>query len=341
MADDKDDELHRRVAQRVDRIKVAVDELTNAVRVLSSADHPQRPPRSTVPDPIDEREGSYSRILANNDRGVIKEIESLGSMAIIIVGLNGMGCAIAETFCRSGIGKIYLVDDDPRQVQAEDLSQLFYLPQNVGYERIAEVETNLRLIDESVDIEGVRLDAKNAGEWHAWGGTHPRPSTHALRMAFLAVTDTAIIRNVNEICLELNVPLIAIKPGNDGLSGHIVTSIRSETPCLLCYKAPGVTAPRTSDVHIRSRSMPPVLVAPVQPMPMMEGILAGFAGHAALKRLLGFGTFASCMNYRNLMEEATPTFETDASVFCVSRLCRKFNSNLRPETSPAKSMPTI
>ncbi|KDO18041.1 hypothetical protein SPRG_16553, partial [Saprolegnia parasitica CBS 223.65] len=195
MADDKDDELHRRVAQRVDRIKVAVDELTNAVRVLSSADHPQRPPRSIVPDPIDERGGAYSRILANNDRGVIKEIESLSSMAILIVGLNGMGCAIAETFCRSGIGKIYLVDDDPRHVQQDDLSQLFYLPQNVGYERIAEVETNLRLINENVDIEGLRLDAKDAGEWHVWGSTQLRPSTLALRMVFLTVTDTAITRN--------------------------------------------------------------------------------------------------------------------------------------------------
>ncbi|OQR97134.1 ubiquitin-like modifier-activating enzyme 5-like [Achlya hypogyna] len=280
----EDDELHRGVARRVDRVRVSVQDLASAVRLISSAEHPQRPPLAPS-DPMDERGGPYSRILSNNDRGIIKNIEILSTMAIMVVGLNGMGCTIAETYCRSGIGKVYLLDN-AGPVAADDLERLFFLPENVGYDRVAEVETSLRLVNSHVALEAVQLDPANALDCHEWGDRLVAAQAIAeapvpLRAVFLCTSDSAIVRNINELCLAMDVPLIAVTPAPDGLSGQVLASVRGKTPCLLCHKPPAATSPSSSESQRKSTM--PIVSAPLLPLPTVEGILAGFAAHAALK----------------------------------------------------------
>ncbi|OQS07420.1 NAD/FAD dependent dehydrogenase [Thraustotheca clavata] len=278
---EQDDQLQNRIARRVDRVRVLVQELTHAVRVISTSEHPQRP---HVHNSISsERDGPYSRIIANNDRGVINDIERLNSMAIMVVGLNSIGCMIAETFCRSGIEKIF-ISHEPGNVSQDDLQGMFFDRDNIGYDRIAEVENNLLHINHNIEIEQLRFNLHSPEEYQEIAREFEENNVH---LAFLCLNDAMIVRNMNELCLERNIPLIMVRPGHDGLSGRILTSIRGQTPCLLC--AMPSLAPPTSAQESRKKNQ--LFPSHSLALPMIDSILAGFASQNALKYLniLQFG----------------------------------------------------
>ncbi|ETV91920.1 hypothetical protein H310_13708 [Aphanomyces invadans] len=327
-----EDLLHAQVAQRVDRLRMSLVGLAanalRAVRVLKTCEHPHRPDVDS--GLLNEREGPQSRMLANNDRGVIKDVERLQGMSILVVGLNGMGCMIAETYCRSGIGTIFLCDNS--NVFKADLGRMFFRPDSVGYTRMGEVESMLHAINHDVHVEQLHVDFFDA----AWcrrlnvvlrpAQRPTRPSTSPFAeglftttppplVVFLCVDEVHVTKCLNEWALETNVPLVHAKMGPDGLSGTVVTSIRGKMRCLLCYQPATPSSSQSSQRSLRSDSIStpsssaqlhkkalPILPASSPCLPMFESIVASIAAHNALKHMLGFGTVSPFLQYCGLQE---------------------------------------
>ncbi|RHY67814.1 hypothetical protein DYB26_005631 [Aphanomyces astaci] len=300
MRDEKshDDSLHEQVAQRVNRLRMSVKELSHgtltqilvlllkfieAVRVLKSCEHPMRPDVDS--GLLDEREGPLSRMLSNNDRGVVKEVERLQDI---------------------GIGAIYLCDNS--NVFKADLGRMFFRPDNVGYTRMGEVESALHAINHDVHVEQVHIDCFESCRGLDTTLLHrppsrqplpPRPPSSPLPtsppplLMFLCVEDLVLTSNVNEWALENNVPLVHATMGPDGLSGLVVTSIRGKTRCLNCYQSSPASlsssqSPRRTSLdstfatpHVKK--VLPILPASSPCLPMFESIVAGIAAHNALK----------------------------------------------------------
>ncbi|KAF0689430.1 Aste57867_19136 [Aphanomyces stellatus] len=339
-----EDTLHEHVAQRVDRLRLSVTELIHgthsnvvvdlriaAARILKGSDHPLRP--DPTGGPLEDREGPQSRMMANNDRGVIKDVDRLQDMSIVVVGLNGMGCMIAETFCRSGIGKIYLCDNTA--VFKADLGRMFFQPEHVGFSRMGELDNALRLINHTVLVEQLHVDLFDTDECNELKDSlfHTPTKPH---LVFLCVDDPPLTGYFNALGLECDVPVVHATMGYEGLSGHVVTSIRGKTRCLVCYRTPMLVLPRRSlpETNAPAKRALPVLPASSPALPMFESIVAGIAAHNALKHLLGFGTVSPYIRYSGLDE----TFETEPSVArgaprtppvtCSSALCRQYNDAL-------------
>ncbi|KAH9116090.1 hypothetical protein AeMF1_009954 [Aphanomyces euteiches] len=226
MAEPNDD--HVVVAQCVDRVRLAVDELAHAMRVLNSSRHVQRP--DATDDLLDERQGPQSRMLANNDRGVLQDVERLGSMSIVVLGLNGIGCMIAETFCRSGIGSITVCDNTT--VFPADLGRSFYRPDDVGSTRVDRVQAILAAINHSVVVQKLHVDlVDRSREFEA--ALFAQPQTPPPNVIFVTVDDLHVVQYLNTLSLSHEIALVHVCMAPNGLSGTVLTSVPRRTPCLL------------------------------------------------------------------------------------------------------------
>jgi len=80
-----------------------------------------------------------------------KRLEELKSSHVLIVGLGGVGAYAAEMLCRSGIGKLTIVDADT--VHSSNINrQLPALHSTIGQSKAALLETRLKDINPDVHI---------------------------------------------------------------------------------------------------------------------------------------------------------------------------------------------
>ncbi|RQM22306.1 hypothetical protein B5M09_008918 [Aphanomyces astaci] len=288
------------------QILVLLLKFIEAVRVLKSCEHPMRPDVDS--GLLDEREGPLSRMLSNNDRGVVKEVEVLRSCKVQCISLRlYIACSASKTCpLLSGIGAIYLCDNS--NVFKADLGRMFFRPDNVGYTRMGEVESALHAINHDVHVEQVHIDCFESCRGLDTTLLHrppsrqplpPRPPTSPLPtsppplLMFLCVEDLVLTSNVNEWALENNVPLVHATMGPDGLSGLVVTSIRGKTRCLNCYQSSPASSSSSQSPRRTSldstfatplvKKVLPILPASSPCLPMFESIVAGIAAHNALK----------------------------------------------------------
>ncbi|CAF4233160.1 unnamed protein product, partial [Rotaria socialis] len=76
----------------------------------------------------------YSRLMALQRMGIVKDYERIRDFSVMIVGVGGVGSVAAEMLTRCGIGKLLLYDYD--KVELANMNRLFYQPHQAGLSKV-------------------------------------------------------------------------------------------------------------------------------------------------------------------------------------------------------------
>lgn len=81
-----------------------------------------------------------------------KNQKIISRTAIVIAGVGGLGCAVAETLTRAGISKLILIDNDV--VEASNLNRQILFDQNdIGKPKVQIAKLKLQMINPELEIE--------------------------------------------------------------------------------------------------------------------------------------------------------------------------------------------
>lgn len=72
----------------------------------------------------------YSRLMALQRMGIVKNYEAIRSKTVAIVGMGGVGSVAAEMLTRCGIGRLLMYDYD--SVELANMNRLFFRPDQCG-----------------------------------------------------------------------------------------------------------------------------------------------------------------------------------------------------------------
>ena len=75
----------------------------------------------------------YSRLMALNTLGVVKNYERVREFSVAIVGIGGVGVSVCEMLTRCGVGKIILYDFDT--IELANMNKMFYRPEQAGWNK--------------------------------------------------------------------------------------------------------------------------------------------------------------------------------------------------------------
>ncbi|WP_417437365.1 HesA/MoeB/ThiF family protein [Idiomarina abyssalis] len=150
--------------------------------------------------------------------------ERLLNAHVVIIGLGGLGCAVAPYLTAAGIGKITLVDDDV--IDRHNLQrQILFTENSVGKNKAEQARQHLVQLNSEADITALPVRADDA------------LLMELAEEATLIVDccDNLATRNsVNKACLKSKTPLVsgsAIR-----FEGQIASfSMQNSSPCYACY----------------------------------------------------------------------------------------------------------
>lgn len=150
--------------------------------------------------------------------------EALLNAHAVIIGVGGLGCAVAPYLTAAGIGKLTLVDDDA--INSHNLQrQILFTENSVGKNKAEQAREQLTKLNSEADIAALPLRADDA------------------LLMKLANEATLVVdccdnlttrNNVNKACLKSKTPLVsgsAIR-----FEGQIASfSMQDDSPCYACY----------------------------------------------------------------------------------------------------------
>merc|ERR1712002_23753 len=93
----------------------------------------------------------YSRLMALQRMGIVKNYEDIRKKTVAIVGVGGVGSVTAEMLTRCGIGKLILFDYD--KVEMANMNRLFFQPHQAGLSKVEAAAKTLRGINPDVEFE--------------------------------------------------------------------------------------------------------------------------------------------------------------------------------------------
>ena len=151
----------------------------------------------------------------------IEAQEKLKLANVLIVGCGGIGCTSAELLARAGVGQITLIDADT--IEMSNLQrQIAYVEENIGFYKSEILAKRLKQINPHIRIESYssKLDKSNAEQLI---------STHDLVLDGCDNFTTRYL--VNQICTQLNVPLISASA--IGFQGQLFM-VEGDSACYEC-----------------------------------------------------------------------------------------------------------
>ncbi|OPX25805.1 MAG: hypothetical protein B1H06_06910 [Candidatus Cloacimonas sp. 4484_143] len=81
----------------------------------------------------------------------------LANSSILIAGIGGLGCTVAEVLIRAGIGKLILIDKDI--VEVSNLNRQILFDQNdVGKPKVDVAKHKLKAINPELEVEVFQQD---------------------------------------------------------------------------------------------------------------------------------------------------------------------------------------
>ena len=194
----------------------------------------------------------------------VEGIELLNSKHIVLVGLGGLGCPIAQYLATSGIGTLSIVDNDI--IEATNLQrQILYLQEDIGLPKTDVVEKKLKIINPDLNVKKHNTQFSNQ-------------SGHIIKNADLVIdaTDNFLTRSIiNQITLLYKKPLImgaAIK-----MQGQVAI-FRNDLPDMPCYNC------LYNDVDDKNISCIDQGV-----LSMLTGLIGNIQAAESIKLLLNFG----------------------------------------------------
>ena len=249
----------------------------------------------------------YSRLMALQRMGIIKDYERITQFTILIVGLGGIGSVAAEMLTRCGIGKLILIDCDT--VELANMNRLFFRPNQSGQTKTAAAKATLASINPDVQIEDYHYDITRTAHFDHFlglikeGGIREREKcspAHAparapapVSLVLSCVDNYAARTAINQACNESKQTWMESGVSEDAVSGHIQTLIPGCTACFECLP-PLIVA---SGIDERTLKREGVCAAS---LPTTMGIVAGLLVQNVLKYLLEFGQLSYYLGYAAL-----------------------------------------
>lgn len=151
----------------------------------------------------------------------IEAQEKLKLANVLIVGCGGIGCTSAELLARAGVGQITLIDADT--IEMSNLQrQIAYVEENIGFYKSEILAKRLKQINPHIRIESYssKLDESNVEQLI---------STQDLVLDGCDNFTTRYL--VNQICTQLNVPLISASA--IGFQGQLFM-VEGDSACYEC-----------------------------------------------------------------------------------------------------------
>ena len=94
-----------------------------------------------------------------------KKHKILANSSILIAGVGGLGCTVAEVLSRAGIGKLILIDQD--EVEVSNLNRQILFDQNdIGKAKVIVAERKLKAINSELEVEVFEKDISELANLH-------------------------------------------------------------------------------------------------------------------------------------------------------------------------------
>ena len=212
-----------------------------------------------------------------------EKMRALGSAHVVVAGVGGLGCVVAEQLARAGVGALTLIDSGT--VAVSDLGrQVLYTHDDVGRKKTEAAAERLRRIAPQAHItplDRTITDAEaflHSASWH-----HGQ-----LPMAYADCLDNFASR----FALERQIPAGAflVHAGIEGERGQLTTVMGGGSPCLRDIFAGAQTPPSPIPVIPQCCAVVGGLqsLAVINNIWHQAGLLAAHNLHATYRGRLGF-----------------------------------------------------
>lgn len=257
----------------------------------------------------------YSRLMALQRMGIVKDYERIRNMTIAVVGVGGVGSVTAEMLTRCGIGKLVLFDYD--KVELANMNRLFFQPHQVGQTKVDAAAKTLRFINPDVQIDSHNYNITLVDHFQQFMDTISTSSLSKgpVDLVLSCVDNFEARMAINTACNELNQKWFESGVSENAVSGHIQFIIPGETACFAC--APPLIVASSIDEKTLKRDG--VCAAS---LPTTMGIVAGFLVQNSLKFLLNFGTVSNYLGY-NAMQDFFPSMTLRPNENCDDKYCQQ------------------
>uniref|UniRef100_A0A182K2V0 Ubiquitin-like modifier-activating enzyme 5 n=1 Tax=Anopheles christyi TaxID=43041 RepID=A0A182K2V0_9DIPT len=256
----------------------------------------------------------YSRLMALQRMGIVKEYEQIRLKSVAVVGVGGVGSVTADMLTRCGIGKLMLFDYD--KVELANMNRLFFTPDQAGLSKVEAAAKTLNFINPDVAITTHNYNITTVDNFDHFldairtGGREPGTPVDLV----LSCVDNFEARMaINTACNELSLNWFESGVSENAVSGHIQFIRPGETACFGC--APPLVVAENIDEKTLKREG--VCAAS---LPTTMGIVAGMLVQNTLKYLLNFGTVSDYLGY-NAMIDFFPRMSLKPNPTCDDRFC--------------------
>ncbi|KAK9916755.1 hypothetical protein WJX75_006577 [Coccomyxa subellipsoidea] len=259
----------------------------------------------------------YSRLMALQRMGIVKDYQRIRDKTIAVVGVGGVGSVAAEMLTRCGIGRLLLYDYD--KVELANMNRLFFRPEQAGMTKTEAAAQTLAGINPDVAIESYTMNITTLQGFDAFKASVTNADGASRVDLILSCVDNYEARmTINQVCLELEQTWMESGVSEDAVSGHIQVVIPGETACFACVP-PLVVA---SGIDERTLKREGVCAAS---LPTTMGIIAGLLVQNTLKFLLDFGQVTRYLGYSSLTD-FFPTMDIKPNPGCSNPLCPKLQA---------------
>ena len=275
------------------------------------------PPREKIDKLSDKVVDSnpYSRLMALQKMGVVKNYENVREKTVVVVGVGGVGSVAAEMLVRCGIGKLIIFDYD--KVELANMNRLFYTPDQCGMTKVQAAKKSLSFINPDVVIQDHNYNITTVENFEHFISIISNGSlTNGPVDLVLSCVDNFQARmSINQACNELGQTWLESGVSEDAVSGHIQLLIPGKLACFEC--APPLVV--ASGIDEKTLKREGVCAAS---LPTTMGIVAGFLVQNALKYLLEFGEVSHYLGY-NALKDHFPQMLLRPNPECTSHQCRR------------------
>lgn len=152
----------------------------------------------------------------------IEAQRKLTNSKVVILGLGGLGSAVATYLVAAGVGYIKLVDRD--KVERNNLNrQILYTEKHIGMWKAKVAEERLKEINSEIEVDGVIEEIKENNIQNLIEGMD-------LVVDCLDNFETRFI--VNRAVVEKNIPMV--HGACRSFFGQVMLIVPGKTPCLRC-----------------------------------------------------------------------------------------------------------
>uniref|UniRef100_A0A182RVW9 Ubiquitin-like modifier-activating enzyme 5 n=1 Tax=Anopheles funestus TaxID=62324 RepID=A0A182RVW9_ANOFN len=256
----------------------------------------------------------YSRLMALQRMGIVKEYEKIREKSVAVVGVGGVGSVTADMLTRCGIGKLMLFDYD--KVELANMNRLFFTPDQAGLSKVEAAAKTLQFINPDVAITTHNYNITTVDNFDQFldairtGGIE---NGAPVDLVLSCVDNFEARMAINTACNELNIYWFESGVSENAVSGHIQFIRPGETACFGC--APPLVVAENIDEKTLKREG--VCAAS---LPTTMGIVAGMLVQNTLKYLLHFGAVSDYLGY-NAMNDFFPRMSLKPNPTCDDRFC--------------------